>query len=538
MNQTLVKAAEVFRNKGDIRRWYECCVNLYRESGREAYRQVIKFRNHVTRRAQSGENVSENLEWAKKSYLLTAKDVLDDYMIYVEWNREAEKKFWLPRRKILLPVVDSIQSLIDDELDLLTISLPPGSGKSTLKIFLLSWLCGKYPDKPNLDSGHSGMMTQSTYDGVLSILGDKVEYLWGDVFSDAGQVITNAKELTIDIGKKHRFSTLTCRAIGASLTGATRCEGVLSADDLVSGIEEAMSKERLDKKWDAYNNDLKSRKKLGAKELHIATRWSVHDVIGRLERQYDGDPRSKFIVVPALDENGESNFDYDFNVGFNTKFFIDMKNSLDDVSFRALYMNQPIEREGQLYVEDELRRFYELPEGEPDAILAICDTAEGGGDDTFLPVFAVYGQDHYCIDCVCSDALPEITDDLCAETLVNNKVRMCQFESNSAGGRTADKVEEKVKSKGGNTHITKKRTTANKETKIIVNSPFVKEHCLFLDKKTIKPNSPYSRMIAKMCSYTIIGKNKHDDIPDGLAQYAEFVQNLLGNKAEIVKRPF
>ena len=538
MNQTLVKAAEVFRNKGDIRRWYECCANLYRESGREAYKEVMKFRNHVTRIAQSGENVSENLEWAKKSYLLTARDVFDDYMIYVEWNREAEKKFWLPRRKILLQVVDSIQSLIDDELDLLTISLPPGSGKSTLKIFLLSWLCGKYPDKPNLDSGHSGMMTQSTYDGVLSILGDKVEYLWGDVFSDAGQVITNAKELTIDIGKKHRFSTLTCRAIGASLTGATRCEGVLSADDLVSGIEEAMSKERLDKKWDAYNNDLKSRKKLGAKELHIATRWSVHDVIGRLERQYDGDPRSKFVVIPALGENGESNFDYDFNVGFDTKFFIDMKNSLDDVSFKALYMNQPIEREGQLYVEDELRRFYELPEGDPDAILAICDTAEGGGDDTFLPVFAVYGQDHYCIDCVCSDSLPEITDDLCAETLVNNKVKMCQFESNSAGGRTADKVEEKVKAKGGNTHITKKRTTANKETKIIVNSPFIKEHCLFLDRKMIASNSPYSKMISKMCSYTIIGKNKHDDIPDGLAQYAEFVQNLLGNRAEIVKRPF
>lgn len=66
MNQTLVKAAEVFRDKGDIKRWYECCANLYRESGREAYKEVMKFRNHVTRRAQSGENVSENLEWAKK----------------------------------------------------------------------------------------------------------------------------------------------------------------------------------------------------------------------------------------------------------------------------------------------------------------------------------------------------------------------------------------------------------------------------------------------------------------------------------------
>ena len=72
---------------------------------------------------------------------------------------------------------------------------------------------------------------------------------------------TNSKEETIDLHKKHRFSTLTCRAINASLTGATRCDKILYADDLCSGIEEAMSKERLDKLWSAYTNDLKSRKK-------------------------------------------------------------------------------------------------------------------------------------------------------------------------------------------------------------------------------------------------------------------------------------
>lgn len=409
---------------------------------------------------------------------------------------------------------------------------------TTLKIFLLSWLCGKYPDRPNLDSGHSGMMTQSTYDGVLGILNDNTEYLWRDVFPNAGAIITNAKELTIDVGKKHRFSTLTCRAIGASLTGATRCEGLLSADDLVSGIEEALSKDRLDKKWEAYNNDLKSRKKLGCKELHISTRWSVHDVIGRLERQYADSDRAKFVVVPALDENGESNFNYAHGVGFDTAFFEDMKASLDDASFRALYMNEPIEREGLLYHPDDLRRYYDLPDGDPDAVISICDTAEGGGDDTFLPVCAVYGNDHYCIDCVCSNALPEITDGLCAEVLLSTKANACQFESNSAGGRTADKVQDAVKSKDGHTHITKKRTTANKETKIIVNSPWVKEHVLFLDSKKIKKGSMYDKMIEKLCGYTVSGKNKHDDVPDGWAQYALFVQALSGNSVEVVKRPF
>lgn len=872
MREDLLAAMEVYKARGDIRGWYECLEYLYRESPKEAYHLVVAFRNRVTSLVRQGVDPAQNMRWLKEGYRLTAQDKFDDYMIYVEWEREDEKKFWLPRRRILLPVVEAIQDLVSDQLDLLTISLPPGTGKalanntpvmtrngfknhgdlvvgdevispngdfvrvtavhpkckmqykvtftngdsvychgnhewtiynrhrmkkdklsteemyksgvadnrfvgrghryyyqlldktpmagekhdlplkpytfgvwlgdgvnrnpticgakcdsaviesvvkddgyaiswktehkdthvmyygfgfrknlqsmglchsrrrvpkyipdvyltasleqrlellaglldtdgtrsgnfyqfttceeslknsfvkliatfgwrtcvikvaehistsgihgkghwsikfrphlcvpcrlerkqltefglqrriaissiepisediegncitvdggeycvgntmlpthnSTLKIFLLSWLCGKDPDKPNLDSGHSGMMTQSTYDGVLQILTDS-EYLWGDVFPLAGRVITNAKELTIDVGKRHRFSTLTCRAIGASLTGATRCEGILSADDLVSGIEEAMSKDRLDKKWDAYNNDLKSRKKMSAKELHIATRWSVHDVIGRLERQYAGDPRAKFIVVPALDENGESNFDYGYGVGFDTKYFMDMKDSLDDASFRALFMNEPIEREGLLYHPEDLRRYFDLPEGDPDAVLAVCDTAEGGGDDTFMPIFAVYGNEHYCIDCVCSSELPEVTDGLCANALVKNKVKMCQFESNSAGGRTADKVEELMKSQGGHTRITKKRTTANKATKIIVNSPWVKENVLFLDEKKILKGSPYAKMIEKLCSYTQIGKNKHDDVPDGFAQYAIFVQNLLGSTAQVVKRPF
>lgn len=409
---------------------------------------------------------------------------------------------------------------------------------STLQIFLHSWVMGRDPDKPNLASGHSGMLTGSIYDGVCSILNDRTEYLWSDVFPETRNIITNAKETTIDLNKKHRFSTLTCRAIGASLTGATRCEGLLTADDLVSGIEEALSKERLDKLWEAYGNDLKSRKKLGAKELHLATRWSIHDVIGRLDRMYGSDERAKFVVIPALNANGESNFDYDYGVGFNTAFFEDMRNNIDDASFRALYMNEPIEREGQLYSPSEMRRFFELPQEEPDAIISICDTKDTGKDYQFLPVAYQYGKDYYIADCICNNGAPEVLDELSAEILVKHKVKLCRFESNSAGGRAADKVQEKVKSKGGITHITKKFTTANKETKILVNSPFVKEHMLFLDDSVVTRGSDYWRMLNFMFGYTQMGKNKNDDVPDGLAQLAEFIQSLNVTRIEIAKRPF
>lgn len=420
---------------------------------------------------------------------------------------------------------------------------------STIGIFFLTWIMGKFPSQPNLASAHSDKLTRSFYDGVLSIVSDP-EYLWSDVFPGLRICSTNSKDETIDLEKNKRFKTLTCRSIDGSLTGATRCEKILYADDLVSGVEQSMSKPRMDSLWEKYTNDLKSRKKQGCKEIHIATRWTVHDVIGRLERQYSDDPRALFISIPALDDNGESNFDYHGDVGFNTAYFMDMKNSLDDVSWRCLFQNEPIEREGLLYNENELRRYFDLPGSDydkdgkcvsfdpPDAVLGICDTKDTGTDYEFLPIGYQYGSDYYITDCVYENISVGILDEMCADILVKHNVKMCQFESNSAGGRTADKVQEKVKLRGGHTHITKKFTTANKETKIIVNSPFIKEHFLFKDSTTYQPKSAYGRMVSALCSYTIRGKNNTDDVPDGMAQFSEFVQSLTSNTVSVFRRPF
>ncbi len=380
---------------------------------------------------------------------------------------------------------------------------------STLGIFFLSWVMGKYPMQPNLASAHSAKLTRSFYDGVLEILTDP-EYLYGDVFPTVKIVSQSAKDETIDLNRRKRFKTLTCRSIDGTLTGATRCEKILYADDLVSGIEEALSIDRLDSLWFKYTNDLKSRKKEGCKEVHIATRWSVHDVIGRLEREYLGNPRAKFIVLPALNDNDESNFDYPYGVGFSTEYFHDMRNNLDDVSWRALYMNQPIEREGLVFPEDELNRYYELPKQEPDAILGVCDTAEGGGDSVCLPVAYVYGDEVYIEDVVFNNSLPDVTKPLCVNILLKHKVQQCRFESNNAGGAFADDIQEEIEKRGGITHITKKRTTSNKLTKIIVNSDYVKKNFYFKDKSRYEPGSEYGRYMKELTSFTHAGKNTHD----------------------------
>lgn len=461
----------------------------------------------------------------------------DSYLLYVEKNRDPEDRYYQPRRNKIYWLVQKMQRLIDDELDILSISMPPGTGKTTLGEFFISFVMGHYPNTPNLMSSHSGFMTRMFYDAVLNIITSN-EYCWSDVFPDIVFEGNNAKEETINLGRWQPFKTLTCRPIRGSLTGVTRCEGFLYVDDLVSGIEEALSIDRLDKLYGEYTTDLKSRKKKKAKEIHIATRWSVHDVIGQLERMYEGNPRAEFIAVPDIDpQTGKSNFDYDYDVGFDEKYFHDMEMSMDDVSYRCLYKSDPIEREGILYHPTELQRYIGgLPDREPDSILAICDTKDTGTDYNFLGVFYQYGDRYYLEDLVFKNIDPGTLDELNSDMLVKHHVQQAQFESNKEGSRTANEVERLVKAKGGRCHITKKYTTQNKETKIIVNSSWVKEHVIFKDITEYEPKSDYGVMMSFLCSYTQLGKNKHDDAPDTLAMFAQFVDALLGGEGQVVKR--
>ena len=460
-------------------------------------------------------------------------------LLAVEWNRDPDKKFYPPRKMVLRQVVQALQELEERKLDLLAVSMPPGSGKTTLAIFYLTWIAGRHPEEPTLTGSHSNSFVRGVYDECLRIFDQNGDYLWQEVFPETQVANTNAKDCRIDLGKRKRFETLQFTSIGTGNAGLYRAMHLLYCDDLVSGIEVALNKERLDKLWETYTTDLRQRK-IGdhCGELHIATRWSVHDIIGRLEAMYGDSPRAKFIVLPAMNAEDESNFDYAYGVGFNTQFYRQQRDIMDDASWRALYMNEPIEREGLLYHADELRRYFELPSGDPDGIIGICDTKDKGTDYAFLPVAYVYGQDYYLADCICDNGLPEIVDARLADILVRHKVHQCRFESNSAGGRVAEKVQQTVKDRGGITHITTKYTTANKETKIIVNSAWVKEHCLFRDESLYKKNSEYGKMVNMLCSYTMAGKNKNDDVPDGMAMLAEYAQSLGANKVEVFQRPW
>lgn len=473
---------------------------------------------------------------------LEAPHLFHSYLLYLEKNRDEEEKFYFPKMEQLNKhgLIQAMQDLEDDELDILSISMPPGTQKTTLEKFFSSWIIGRHPKDYSLFFSHSSDITRMFYDGVLDITTSE-EYTWSEIFPDVKLRDTNAKAEKMDFGKYKPFYSLQCTSVGSKNSGKVRCNRYLYCDDLIGGIEEALNKNRLDNLWRIYSVDARQRKlNEQVKEIHIATRWSVHDVIGRLKALYSGNKRARFIAVPDIDPvTGKSNFDYKYN-GMSVEFFESQALVMDDISYRCLYKNEPIEREGLLYHEEDLRRFLSLPLREPDAILGICDVKNKGTDFMFLPCMFQYDNDYYLTDCICDDTTDYgIQYERLSNLIVNTNMQQCEFESNSGGDRVSFEVNKLVEKKGGRCNITDKATETNKETRIIVNADWVKKHVLFKDKESYGPKDDYGIMMSWLLTYSVVGKNVHDDVPDGLANFALYVtRGSRMAKAEPAFNPF
>lgn len=407
---------------------------------------------------------------------------------------------------------------------------------TTLALFFITWVSGRNPNLSTLMGSHSSGILRGMFSELQRIFQVDGEYNYNEVFPRSPLVNTNSKDLQLDLARTKRFSTIQMTSPGASNAGKSRASNYLYCDDLVEGLETAMSADRLDKLWQQYAVDLRQRKIGTAKELHIATRWSVRDVIGRLESQYEDDPKARFLSFPAMDEHDESMWDYPYNLGFTTKYFREQREIMDEVSWKCIFENQPIERSGLLFYADELRRYYSLPEEEPDNIIAVCDTKDTGPDYCVLPIAYRYGDDFFIEYILCDNGKPEAIEERIVNALIEHNVRFCQFESNRGAGRIAESVQEKVRQRGGVTRITTKWTQSNKESRIIAQSPIVKQYCLF--KAESEYSKEYRTAITMLCGWTMAGKNKHDDVPDAFSMLAEFIMNQESGRATLMQRFF
>ena len=476
----------------------------------------------------------------------------DCFMLALERNRPPQEQFWLPRRRKLMPVCQALQDMEDGKLDELFLSQPARTGKSTSVQMFLLWVMARDSERSNLYCSYTDSVVNVLYNGILEVRNDPVTYSFSDIFPDSTLASTNAKDLLINFDRKKRYASFTGRSLYGTLNGACDCNGYLVADDLISGVEEAMSKDRLRNAWAKVDNNMLPRAKENAKILWIGTRWSLTDPQGIRIDLLENEPqyasrRWKVLNTPALDEKtDESNFDYAYGVGFSTEYYRQRRASFernnDMASWFAQCQGVPIEREGAVFEPDDLRYFNGvLPEGDPDRVFMAVDPAWGGLDYTAGPVCFQYGEDIYIADVIFDNNEKDITQPKIVGLVEKYGVNAIKVEGTKMTASYGENIDQILRSKNIRVNMvinTSHFTGTGKQQRIFDKASDIRNHMVFLSEG--HRTKEYTQFMQNVFSFTINNKSRsrHDDAPDSLAMTIDFAFFGGSAKAEVFNRPW
>lgn len=507
----------------------------------------------------TGNGQFDELYW--NLLLFEAPDLLDSYCLYVEKDRKPQERFYQPRRKTLIKVVNLLQRLEDDELDEAFIHMPARTGKSQMITMGMSWHCCRNTEKSNLYCSYKEDAGGAFLDGVKEIWTDPI-YRHVDVFPKAQIVDTDAKANTIDLERKKKYKSLSGKGLTSGLNGLYDANGWLVADDILSGIEDVLSPDVLARKQMLFDNNLMKRKKEQCKVLYNGTIWSLHDIYMDRVNFLETDPEAKdvrweVLKIPALDpETDESNFDYDYGVGFSTKYYrmerAKFEANDDMASWFAQCQQEPIERDGAVFNPEHMN-FYNgvLPDEVPLKIVAACDVALGGTDFLSMPVAYVYEDGSvYIHDVVFDSSEKSVTQPKVVDCLIRNNVTNSFFEANNGGEGYKDDIDRLLRERGHKINLVSKfaqqmivnagkggsKTAQRKEQRIWDNAQTIRS---FYFRDSGHQSLEYRKFMNQLYSFTINGKNKHDDSPDSLAELAVFLNKGSGTQTtQVVSSPF
>lgn len=501
---------------------------------------ALKLTNFIKRKIPTlpSSIVLNQLYWQAMKF--EAPHRFESFLLYMEKNRSPKKRFYQPRAKTLHVVVEDLQDLEDGLIEFYGLSLPPRVGKSTVCIFFLAWCAGRHPDLHNAMGGHSGILAKGFYKEFLNLI-TSPEYTYNEIFPNITLESKSSDEYTVNLNDPDRFATLTCRGIDGTWTGAVDISagGYLYVDDLIRDRTESLSPIRLENRYQDYLNVMVDRKNDGAKELMVGTRWCVADPLGRNEEKFKGNPKARFRKIPALNEKDESNFNYDYGIGFSTEYYKNLRDRLDKNEWMAKYQQRPFIREGLIFPIDELE-YYDgvLPDGDC-LTAAACDVAWGGGDSLSMPFGKLFGSADdgpiYIPDWIFNKGDKYVTKPLVVAKTMQQKPNMVRFEANNGGDEYAEDVDRLLREQGFKTNISWARASnqVGKMAKIIQYAPDIKRRFRFL--KPELQSDEYKDAMEELGMLTQVGKNEHEDSADGLVQLFQLFDGGM-TKIEILSR--
>jgi predicted phage terminase large subunit-like protein len=262
--------------------------------------------------------------------------------------------------------LDCLQKVQDGKIKRLMGLMPPGSAKSTYTsvVFPVHTLA-RFPKTQIIVANYASDLPRRWGRRARSIIHQKnFQRIFGLQLSSESSA---ADEWALENGSEYMGVGLL-----AGITG-NRADGVIW-DDLIKGREHADSEMLRQKTWEAYNDDLLTRKKPNAFEIGITTRWHEDDVAGRiLPESYNGqsgfincrDGHQWYVVcIPAEAEReddilGRAIGERIWPEWFPPDHFTPFKRY--PRTWSALYQQRPSPAEGDYFKREWLRPCNALP---------------------------------------------------------------------------------------------------------------------------------------------------------------------------------
>ena len=519
---------------------------------------------------------SPTVELVYQLFLMESYYMFESFIFYMEKKRPQEKRFYLSRRNPLQTVVWDVEDLAYRVIKFLGESLPSRTGKSTIALLGDVWNALRFPDSSSAVGTHSGVLAKGFYSECHNFITSE-EYTFGEMYNfwhHSTEVLEDksAEYLYLNLGTPSRFQTLVFRGIDQTWTGAVDVSLLLTVDDLIRDREHSLSPSRCENTWQEYLNKMVDRKagkeypvekqdelqkiynvireirgqepfKLipfaGACEMMIGTLWNVYDPLQRMENLYKDDPLYRFRKIPALNEKDETNFPYQYT----TEYLHEMRERLDAPEWMAKWMQAPYVREGLLYQPNELLYFNgECPEGKT---IGVLDPAVGGGDFLSMVIIRIAGNKNYVIDWLYTNETKGKTIPAICNKVIYHNITELHYERNGIGRAFEEDVTKELHLRN---HYRCKSIPFNapegmsKEDKILGYSDWVKANLWFIDEEakstTYSRSTDYTKALNDMFIYTTVGKNKHDDSVDNLAQAARVFEKQSNGSIDIIMNPF
>ncbi len=295
--------------------------------------------------------------------------------------------------RLLLDYLERIES---GKLTRLMVFMPPGSAKSTYASILFPpWFLGRNPDRSVIGASHAGELAERFGRRVRNLVGSDD---FRRVF-DFGLSNDNAAAGRWETERGGEYYAV---GVDASVTGRRADLGII--DDPVKGRAEADSAIGSQRIYDWYRSDFWPRLKPGGRIVLIQTRWTDHDLAGRLlEDMAAGGEQWEVLSLPAEaqhnDPLGRLPGEMLWPEWFTPEMFAHAKRDMRNWS--ALYQQEPVPDSGDYFKNEWVRWYDQAPARGTLRIYGASDYAvtADGGDYTVHGVFGLDPNDDiYVLD--------------------------------------------------------------------------------------------------------------------------------------------